>query len=172
MLHTSIKSNNYANKGAVLGVAKYALGEHNLCNLSGATGLPYGPLPDMVAAMHDEKREFGKTNGRQVLHLVVSLDTEDSKLLTPQMLLELGYLFAREMTGCQTIFGVHNDTEHLHLHYAINSVNYATGNKNSFSYQEVFCYYNRVFNEILYNYKKAKFGIDPHHCSSIELLEQ
>ena len=170
MLHTSIKSNDYSNQTAIMGVAKYILGEHNRCHLSGATGLPYGSLTDMVNSMHDEKREFGKTTGRQLLHLVVSFDANDSKLLTPQMVLELGYQFAKQMIGCQTIFGVHDNTDHLHLHYVINSVNYASGNKNSFSYQEVYCHYNPLFNEILYRYKKERFGIDPYHCNSIDDL--
>ena len=74
------------------------------------------------------KKYFHKTTGRQIRHIIVSPDTDYFFRLTPQ---DLYYIALRisAFYGCayQIVFGVHTDTEKIHIHFIMNTVSFIDG---------------------------------------------
>lgn len=88
------------------------------------------------------KRLWYQTGGRQVRHFILSFaDHED---LPIEDLLDSAYRVALYYGDrFQIVFGLHLDTTHVHLHFAMNTVNYLNGRKYSEGYVEwsQFCNY-------------------------------
>lgn len=60
-------------------------------------------------------------------------DGETVDLYGIQRVVEIAHWFARWYydQGYQVVFAIHTDTEHLYIHYVINSVNFITGKRES-----------------------------------------
>ena len=87
--------------------------------------------PDNAAyEMESFASAVNKDDGLLLRHFVISF--EKNKKLTPKVLDRLG-LFFSEYYGkeYQIIYGVHLDTEHPHIHFAMSTVNYHTLKKYS-----------------------------------------
>lgn len=69
---------------------------------------------------------FGKTEGRRVMHMMVSFpkktDIIEVESYAKKMVMEIGKRY-------QLVWGVHTDTSNLHIHLAINAVSYVDGKK-------------------------------------------
>ena len=76
------------------------------------------------------KELWHKTEGRQCRHIIVSFSNYED--LTIDEAVSYGYQIAAYY-GCQfqTIFALHLNTDHMHLHFVINSVSYIDGKKYS-----------------------------------------
>ncbi len=74
------------------------------------------------------KKAWGKTNGRMVIHLIQSFAPGESN---PEQVKEIAERFLQheKFKGFQIQYAVHTDTEKLHTHYIINTVNVETGYK-------------------------------------------
>ena len=73
---------------------------------------------------------FGKEGGRQAHHMVIAFSPEEERDFTPQQLMEKSIEIAKDtFPDYQVWLGMHNDTDHLHTHLIINSVNYKTWKK-------------------------------------------
>ena len=151
MLQVIIKNETYPTKKDLENLINYTVGNHCLCGLFGATGMMLSHSHNMYHSMLQLKNEFCKNSGRQALHLIVSIDKTDSLWVTPQIALELGYALATSqyLSGTQTLFGVHDNTDKIHLH--INSVRYDSGLKVSLSTQTVYYHITKFMNNILSN---------------------
>ena len=76
------------------------------------------------------KQLYGKENGRQYYHIVQSFSTEDD--LTPETAHEIGMRFVQSFErfrGYQAVVATHVNTDHIHNHIILNSVNCETGYK-------------------------------------------
>ena len=75
------------------------------------------------------KEDYGKMGGIQAIHFTQAFSPEDN--VTPQMAMELAerLLEFEKFNGFQIIYAVHNDRNHIHTHFVINSVNMETGLK-------------------------------------------
>lgn len=97
------------------------------------------------------KKAFNKLDKRQCVHFVVSFDDVSDK----DKAFEVGMRLAQYYTNdYQVLMALHTNTEHLHLHHVINTVNITTGKKyrqNPKELDEFKKYANVVFNE--YNIK-------------------
>lgn len=155
MLTVTIKNETYPTKRDLYNLINYAIGDHCLCGMFGATGMMIGNLRDMYQAMINLKKEFCKTTGRQALHIVVSIEKKDSLWVTPQMALELGYALAvsKELQGTQTVFGIHDNTDKLHIHMVVNSVSYERGIKVGISVQQAYMSIQTTLNRLLEHYR-------------------
>lgn len=124
----------------------YAMNEsHCRCGLCGATCLRMGTQDEMTAAMWNVKREFGKTDGRQLLHIVVSFDKVTEGWMNPWNAYKIAYDFARiELCGQQVVFGVHDNTDSLHIHFVVNSVSYVNGIKFGIGHNVPYVYQKRI----------------------------
>lgn len=131
MCIVKVINNTYGNEKDLENLVNYVIQpSHCKCGLYGATAMNVGNVADMVNSMKVVKKEFKKPEGRQLLHIVVSFDDKDESWVTPQIAYELGYRFAAlYLNGQQTVFGVHDNTDNLHIHIVLNSVSYVTGLK-------------------------------------------
>ncbi|UZQ48848.1 relaxase/mobilization nuclease domain-containing protein [Clostridium kluyveri] len=75
------------------------------------------------------KQNFNKETGRQFIHFVQSFSPNDKA--TPEIINEIGrkLLEHEAFKDFQVIYSTHTDKEHLHNHFIINSVSFATGRK-------------------------------------------
>lgn len=74
------------------------------------------------------QRALKKNNGRRMYHMIISFNTSTKNLLkvkavskaVAKIIYEEGYL---------VYYGIHTSTDNLHIHFAIDSVNYLSGKK-------------------------------------------
>lgn len=115
--------------GALRAVLSYALQEKKIEQ----DGVLYASshncvLPSAYAEMRTTKERFHKTDGRQFYHFVQSFSEDGG--LTPQEVNVLGLeLAAREFPDFEVVVATHTDTNHLHNHIIVNSVNCKNGKK-------------------------------------------
>lgn len=77
--------------------------------------------------MIETKKYYGKTDGRQGYHFVISFKPGEGNEAAAY---EIGRNFSREyLKDYEVIYAVHNDKDHIHTHIIFNSVSYATGLK-------------------------------------------
>jgi hypothetical protein len=84
------------------------------------------------------KKLFGKTTGRQYAHFVQSFHEKDP--ITPELAFQIGREYIaglKQWHNFQVSMAVHTDTEHMHIHYIINSVNMLNGAKWQCSKQDL-----------------------------------
>ena len=115
-----IVEESYSNKNAVVNVINY------ICQGPYIGGL--GVNPECAALqMSLVKYVWYKTEGRQVRHFIVSFADNESADLDG--LIAYGYAIANYYyeKGFQVVFGVHTNTEHQHIHFAVNTVNFRNG---------------------------------------------
>jgi len=73
------------------------------------------------------KRAYGKDTGRQFIHFVQSFAPYDK--VTPEIAHEIAVKLSDKLEGFQMEMATHTDTEHIHTHFIVNTVNYETGLK-------------------------------------------
>jgi hypothetical protein len=86
-------------------------------------------LPELaVTEMILVKMQFCKTDGRLAYHGYLSFKPGE---VTPEQCHEIGLALAQEMWGAkyQVIVSTHLDKNHLHCHFAVNSVSFVDGMK-------------------------------------------
>lgn len=138
MLFVQIVKETYEKINDLRNVISYTFGDHCKCGLYGAQGLLTGTAAEMCADVMKEKKEFSKDSGRMALHIIVSFDKYMMEYVTPETALRIGYdISAVCFPGFQVIFGVHDNTDNLHIHFVINTVSYCTGKKISRSSYEI-----------------------------------
>ncbi len=73
------------------------------------------------------KKQFHKTDGRGYYHIVQSFSPDDP--LDFDTAHEIGIKFAEYFQGYQCVVATHMNTDHIHNHIIMNSVNFETGQK-------------------------------------------
>ena len=73
------------------------------------------------------KNKFGKTDGRQYYHIILSFSPDDK--LNTETAHEIGLKFAEYFPGFQFVVATHSDKAHIHNHLIMNSVNMENGKK-------------------------------------------
>jgi hypothetical protein len=78
--------------------------------------------------MKKTKEKFGKVDGRQGYHLIISFEEGE---VDAQKAFEIMGNFAKEYLGdgYEAVYTVHDNTDHIHGHILFNSVNFQTGMK-------------------------------------------
>lgn len=91
------------------------------------------------------KQYYHKLDGRQLRHFSVSFEN----IITPYDAYVIGYQIAAYYARkYQIVFGVHENTENLHIHFMFNSVSFIDGHKCSESYSDLLqfkAYVNEVY---------------------------
>ena len=119
-------------RGAMRNAIEYVLREDKVRDgLAVVTG-PYAPgevtWDGVYNAFLQEKKLWGKETGRMYAHNVISFHRDEA--VTPEQCLEIGMRFAGKFfPHHQSLVGVHQDRNHLHLHVVTNSVSFADGKK-------------------------------------------
>ena len=83
---------------------------------------------DIVGSMKEVSEQFGKSNGVQLRHFIISFEQgEINNLNTADEIAREAALFlGREY---QTVYAVHEDSDHPHAHIVCNSVSYVDGHR-------------------------------------------
>ncbi|MDE6232291.1 MAG: relaxase/mobilization nuclease domain-containing protein [Lachnospiraceae bacterium] len=77
--------------------------------------------------MMQTKEQYGKTDGRQGYHFIISFRPREA---TKEQLWKITHEFVKEyLKGYEAVYAIHDDTDHLHAHIVFNSVNWETGYK-------------------------------------------
>ena len=75
----------------------------------------------------ETKNYFKKTDGRQYRHYIQSFSPNE---ISKEKVLEVATKWAEKaFQGHEVFIAVHNDKEHLHSHFIVNTVNFETGEK-------------------------------------------
>lgn len=110
------------------------------------------------------KQKYGKEDGRTYYHIVQSFSTEDD--ITPETAYEIGMKFAEYFPGFQIVVATHRNTNHVHNHLIMNSVNYENGKKFHQSRDELLqvkAYSNELCQEygLSVTEEKCRYDYDP-----------
>lgn len=114
--------NEYKDTGALRRVINYAL--------SGSVIGGYGLDPNyafeqmiLVKPTHD------KINGCQLKHFVISFTSQEMMHLDFDDILEMGFRVGTFLKDYQLVYGIHLDTQHVHMHCVMNTVSFRDGHK-------------------------------------------
>ncbi len=127
----NIKSSKTGNSGShlkngidyILKKDKVALSESGQRYVGSQSCIPDTAYKDMLRT----KECYGKMNGRQGYHFVISFRPGE---VTKEQLWNITNGFVSDyLKGYEAVYSMHGDTEHLHTHIIFNSVNYLTGYK-------------------------------------------
>ncbi len=72
---------------------------------------------------------FHNTEGCQLLHFIVSFSTTESYRMDTDNMLALGFEICRFFPDWQTVYALHLDASHPHLHFVVNRVSFADGRR-------------------------------------------
>lgn len=120
---------NYSNESSVYNLIKYVLTDKRtggIVRYGAAQGTLFGDICEAVYEMKLIKSYYQKEDKVQMHHFILSFgDIKDVNEV---------YIVGKEIMhkffdGFQVVFGVHEDTNHLYIHFAVNSVSMLTGEK-------------------------------------------
>lgn len=92
----------------------------------GGRGVPKDPL-DAADKMIRIQRHFGKAKKRRIYHYTVSFPKKLKDVNRVKRTAEA--LAAEFFKQYQVYYGIHEDTDNLHIHLAVNAVSYTDGRK-------------------------------------------
>lgn len=78
-----------------------------------------------VEQMQQVKKLWGKDHGRRVRHFILSF--RQSEQIGYEQVMQLGFDICRYYSDYQSVYGLHCDTSHLHLHFGVNTVSFRNG---------------------------------------------
>lgn len=81
------------------------------------------------------KNMYNKTGGREKLHFVQAFSPDDP--VNYEMAHEITMKIADKFKGFQVVVATHQDTEHIHSHFVVNTVDFNTGRKIQFSNKDL-----------------------------------
>ncbi len=133
-----IVNEKYSKLGDLKNLIRYAVREdHCMEGICGAQGLLLGSPEGMYQQMYDIKGTYYKREGRQAKHFILSFDEEERKFIGLREAEWIGYEVAAFFWKWQVVFGVHTNTENLHIHFVLNTVSYEDGLKYNVSLPEL-----------------------------------
>ena len=114
----------YNNEAAVENVIEYVT-KYGYASGCGVTSIAHAAEQMMLV-----KNIYGNNGDRMMRHFVISFDRQESQLLDADDLYRIGADLATQIgLKYQIVFGVHRNTECLHLHFGMNTVSYLNGLK-------------------------------------------
>lgn len=118
---------NYTNEDADYNVIRYALRHSNESPIGGTAVYPID-VEQANTQFNNIKKRFGKLDGRKIFHLCLSYPDNTSETKT-KALADAKKLSESIGSHFQNVYGLHEDTDNIHVHFAINSVDYTNGRK-------------------------------------------
>ncbi len=122
---------NYSKDYDVENIMRYVCSEkqehqHMQLHYWDTRGLPKN-LEKAIALLKASQQYMGKDTGRRINHIVISFpETIQDVTLVYIIANHLADYLGKEYT---LIYGIHTDTNHLHIHFALNTISYRTGKK-------------------------------------------
>lgn len=122
---TKIVDGDYVNDDAVENTIEYALRMRDW-RLAGGYGITLTNYYDIVNQFYKVKNKYGVIGGKQVMHFMFSVDR--TTFLSTDPVRKLGYLLGKYFANeRQVLFGIHTDTDHLHIHMIVNTIAFTNG---------------------------------------------
>lgn len=132
-----------------------------------------GCLPnveDALRSMELTKAIHRKTDGKQIIHSVLSFDAKEP--VTEQEVLSISKQIAREVyRDYQCVIAVHTNTVHLHSHFVVNSVD-AHGRRFNLHRKEFYQHRNTINQILIRNGKKPITGFSEDDYREQEFSEE
>lgn len=129
---TKFNTGKYDNRKAVKNVINYICNpQKTLHSVIGALGA-YPICPPSIIRQFKAIQIFHRnTKGRKIYHLEIAFSPEEMEQLDITDYENMGYSIIEYFwyDGHQAVFGLHENSGKLHIHVAVNSVNFRTGNK-------------------------------------------
>ncbi len=154
----NVNCGKYKEKRDMLNLIKYITGnstkpeKQKSVRYIGGCGVPYYNSDLCCDSMYIVKKYYNKTDKkfRSVYHFMISFENpiEDANIVK---LIAIGICQNFYEDGFQCIYGVHEDTEHLHIHIAVNGTNFTTGKQMHLS--------NSELKALMIDLKKRAYGI-------------
>lgn len=145
MCFVKMVKDSFKNQSSISNLVNYAIKDKdkNLIRFYGGYNV------DVLRAagqMERVKEYYQKTHNRLMRHIIVSFDED----ITPYDAYLLGWQIAAYYADrYQIVFGVHEDTENLHIHLVFNTVSFVDGLKYTGEYSDLAAfktYVNQVYN--------------------------
>lgn len=146
MANLIIVNKNYTGSTALKNLTSYVLNPSRTLGFCGAQGVI---IKNCINNMMTVNNYFRVHTGRQAQHFILSFSKNEC--VTKFDAMNLGYKICGILPNYQIVFGVHSNTDNLHLHFAMNPVSINDGHKFNFTYQNTYFLYDRVC-EILSEY--------------------
>lgn len=125
---------SYLNYSSVFNLVNYALTDkrtHRRVRFYGGYNVEIDRVDSQMVLV---KKYYQKDSGREMRHFVVSFDED----ISPYDAWILGWRIAAYYADrYQIVFGVHEDTDNIHIHFVFNTVSFADGRKFSSDYHEI-----------------------------------
>lgn len=146
-----VVNDHYRNYESIFNLVHYALHEkypsHSMVTYYGGYNVDIDRAAEQMMRL---KSYFRKTEGREMYHFVVSFDDRN---IQPYDAWIMGIRIASYYgERYQIVFEVHEDTEHIHIHFVFNTVSVIDGKKYC-NYKTDFCrlraYIGKVYNEYM-----------------------
>lgn len=149
MAHIIMMNKPYMDKSSVRTLIKYATTDKRTggcVRFRGAIGADSHDPEEMIRQFIKVKKYYGKTEGRQVRHFVVSFDpTQKEGQVSSEMIAKWAYRIAWFYgSRYQMIYGIHEDTDTPHVHFVFNTVSYIDGKMYTSMLDEISQLYNHI----------------------------
>lgn len=123
------KEPDYATDKEIKYIIRYVISRKNTdekVRFWGTRGLSMD-LDKMVVQMIAIQKLFGKKKGRRVYHMIISFPSKIRNMTLVRSVAEgvANYLFE----DYQVVYGIHEDTDDIHIHFVFNAVSYWDGKK-------------------------------------------
>ena len=149
MAVNKICTSHAGTQGAMKNCISYVLRDAKVhdgyCAITGPYPYDEINLNNVYRAFVDEKKIWGKTGGREYMHSIISFHKDEK--ITYAQALQFGKDLAENDTfykDFQTLIAVHQDTEHIHIHFVTNSVSFIDGHKEHHSQKDTLSFMNRT----------------------------
>ena len=133
MANLIIVDKEYTSPWVVRNVTLYVIDTNKTFGYYGGQGVL---LDNPAYYMRLAKKHFCQEDGKMIQHFILSFDRHDMRHIDENGAFFLGYAVCGLYPDYQMIFGVHQDTDYLHIHWVMNPVNLRTGKKFNFTFSE------------------------------------
>lgn len=126
MPYIKIVDGKYNNPDALANALDYITSPTKTSGLVGG----YNIIPEIAEEMMlQAKKIYGKTDGRQLVHIVYSLSPAEGQVITKEIMFEISRCIAAYFCKNQVVFSVHTFQNNLHTHFIINTISFFDGSK-------------------------------------------
>lgn len=119
-----IINKKYDTVDALNNVLKYASDSNKTNGYIGAQNMFVGNCFEQIMAVN---RYFRSTTQKTVIHFILSF--ADYEYINPNEAVYIAYRICGLLPEYQIKFGVHQNTEHMHIHFAMNPTSLTDGHK-------------------------------------------
>lgn len=128
-----IINKKYDDLDALNNVLNYASNNEKTKGLAGTQNMLADNSFEQIMAVN---RYFHNTTQKIVIHFMLSF--ADCEYITPNEAVYIGYRICDLLPEYQIKFGVHQNTDHLHIHFAMSPVSLVDGHKFYFDNHNLF----------------------------------